>query len=61
MNQQGRETPPHRLADRDAFLSRFEAWHAAEGQQTRDVNKVLGATHAEMQNRREVGKSDRER
>jgi len=45
----------------DAFLSRFEAWHAAEGQQTRDVNKVLGATHAEMQNRREVGKSDRER
>jgi hypothetical protein len=45
----------------DAFLSRFDAWHAAEGETSRGVDKVLGATHAEMQNRREVGETDRER
>ena len=45
----------------DAFLSRFDAWQSPEGERTRGVDKVLGATHTEMQNRRNVCESDRER
>ena len=41
----------------DTFLSRFDAWQAPETGRTCGVDKVLGATHTEMQNRRDVSKS----
>ena len=49
----------------EAFRSRFDAWQAEgrseKGARTGEVDKVLGATHTELQNRRDVKESDRER
>jgi hypothetical protein len=50
----------------EAFCARFDAWQAEEGGPEKGaraggLDKVLGATHTELQNRREVKESDRER
>ena len=44
----------------EAFLSRFDAWQL-EGARAGAADKVLGVTHKELQDRRDVKECERER